>query len=394
MSLGSVLNQAGAGSYTRDQILSDTTKTAYGLTEAATPDDVFNNILLRFLAAGKNAGIITVTVKTPAGTPLSGVQIDNVTDINGTSVVTNEAGIATGFIEAGNTSYGISKYGDIEDVSAQQQVEVSGVYSGNLVATPRNFLKITSNGDYKFSVNVTRVDVSVGAAGGGSGGSYGRNQTNSATGASGAGGHAVIQEDVSFVYNTLYPAKIGAGGTSGLSNINEDRITGGTKGGNSSFLGVEAEGGEGGGPATLPYSGGIAVAGVGGAGNPNGTQGMTGTYDDGPAGSPGTEYIYTSFTETGLYGGSGGIGTIKMGFNTGTNPGGVGGQPGGGNGGSATSGASSGNATAGEAGADGLGGGAGVSGFWFSPVGSQQNPRAGKGGSGVVAIRMHLKATT
>lgn len=42
MSLGSVLNQAGAGSYTRNQILSDATKIAYGLTEAATPDDVFN----------------------------------------------------------------------------------------------------------------------------------------------------------------------------------------------------------------------------------------------------------------------------------------------------------------------------------------------------------------
>ena len=140
MSLGSVLNQAGAGSYTRDQILSDATKTAYGLTESATPDDVFNNILLRFQASGKNAGIITVSVKTPGGTPLAGVQIDNVTDINGSSVVTNEAGIATGFIKAGNTSYGISKYGDIADVSAQQRVEVSGIYSGNLIATPRNFL--------------------------------------------------------------------------------------------------------------------------------------------------------------------------------------------------------------------------------------------------------------
>ena len=56
MSLGSVLNQAGAGSYTRDQILTDATKTAYGLTEAATPDDVFNLLQPRYSTSGVLAG--------------------------------------------------------------------------------------------------------------------------------------------------------------------------------------------------------------------------------------------------------------------------------------------------------------------------------------------------
>lgn len=41
--MGQTLQQA-SNNYQRDEILTDTTKTAYGLESTATPDDVFNQI--------------------------------------------------------------------------------------------------------------------------------------------------------------------------------------------------------------------------------------------------------------------------------------------------------------------------------------------------------------
>ena len=387
MSLGSVLNQAGAGSYTRDQILTDATKTAYGLTEAATPDDVFNNILLRLLASERNAGIITVTVKTPGGSPLSGVAITNVTDVNGNNVVTNETGSATGFIPVGTSSYSISNYADIVNVSDSQTVATSGIYTGTLTAIPRNFLRITSTSNWRFSANVTRVDVSAAGAGGGGSGTCG----SDSPGAGGGGGYTQIQEDVPFLVAESYQAVVGVGGSGGQPASVYTPTASGANGGQSSFLGVIAAGGS---PGIAYYNGSSATS---GNGNGNGGE----ANDDG---AQGTGTIYDSFTNLKTVGGGGGGGRkyrIISSDEDNLIGGGNGGSPFGGTGGPAwyiatdrslPSGKGvSGNGVAG-------GGGGGSIGRRNSKEASGANgtfpAEGGDGYRGEVAIRMHLKVAS
>ena len=333
MSYGGILNQSGAGTYTAEEILPDSLKLQYGLSESAVPADVFENILMRFEMANRNAGLVNVYIHDTAGNPLPGVIINNITSIDNFTVITNENGKASGFASAGSVTVGVSQYADIENVSQVISVEVGKVYSVELTATTRNFLKITSTGNYRFSANVSRVDVSVGGGGG-------NGEVHNSAGAGGGGGYSTIQEDVDFEINTLYQAVVGNSGQQ------------------SSIMGVVAKGGN---PASNRRGG----TGNGTGGNP------------GYPGTNGTTYIYTSFTQQSLYGGGGG-GGADDGQNRGT-----GGSPGGGAGGY-EDGWGNRNGTNGT---NGLGGGGGGTGIHDGSVSGY----AGKGGSGVVAIRMHLK---
>lgn len=375
MSLGSVLNQAGAGSYTRNQILSDATKIAYGLTEAATPDDVFNNILLKFAMEAMDAGIVNVTVKTASGTPVSNLLISNLVDKDGSPVYTNDSGFASGLATVGNKSIGFSGYADVTEASQSVEVVKGNTYNINLTTTFRNFLEIAENGNWQFTDNVTRVDVSVGAAGGGGCGAV-TYETNEA-GWGGAGGDAVIQEDVSFTPFTKYSAVVGKGGAKGNKSTTTTGAAG-KDGGNSSFLGITAKGGEG------ADRGGSVPTGNGNGGKIDQT------------GGAGTKNIFSSFTEEKPYGGGGAGGITPVSWISGEIPatGKSGGAPGGGKSGDVNSKTSVKNS---DNGVDGLGGGGGGA-SWLrnGSSSSYQNyhGEAGRGGNGIIAIRMHLKVAS
>ena len=371
MSYGGILNQSGAGTYTAEEILPDSLKLQYGLSESAVPADVFENILMRFEMANRNAGLVNVYIHDTAGNPLPGVIINNLTSIDNSTVITNENGKASGFASAGSVTVGVSQYADIENVSQVISVEVGKVYSVELTATTRNFLRITSTGNYRFSENVRRADVN--PVGGGGGGNHFSpiGDSDIAAGAGGGGGDVVIQENVNFEYNVLYQAIVGNGGPVMQA------------GGASSFLNVIAEGGQPGerGPNSSQQA-------IGGSGNgKGGNGGNTNSTEIGGVGVAGNKQGFASFTETELFSGGGGGGTAK---NTGTvTAGGAGGSPFGGRGGNASNSIDTVvNAENGK----GFGGGGGGAGAFIrrgNSIPSLSYP--GSGYQGCINLRMHLK---
>ena len=321
-------------------LLTDSTKTYIGLDSSATPDDAFRSLYLLNVLSDKAS--FRLTVKTAGGTPIANLPVtcDKYLDGNSNPVAgplyTDENGVIDTFFANGSVTLSITGYADLENWSKQYSVVNGEQYEQEVALTTRNFLKITSSGNYKFSANVNRVDVSVGGGGG--------NGVNNNTygGGGGGGGYSTIQTGVSFTKDTAYPVVVGSSS------------------GQSSFLGVVANGGTSGSNRN------------GGAGN--GAGGGVGVN-----GGAGTTYIYTSFTAQTLYGGGGGGGAAS-----GTSRG-VGGSPGGGAGGVEEGWGNS----RGTNGTAGLGGGGGGSGSHEAGV----TRPGGTGASGVVAIRMHLKVT-
>ena len=295
---------------------------------------------------------VTLTVKSASGSPLSGVLVSGVFDDSGNAVYTNATGNASGYVSEGSTTISVKGYADIVDYSETIQVTKGASYTKAITLNTRNFLKITSSKNVKYSGNVSRVDVSVG----GGGGSGRCSNSESATGG-GGGGYSTIKENVSFEPNTSYSAVIGAGGA-GVAPRSD-----GLSGGTSSFMGVSATGGSGG------------TQSAGGAGNGKGGLCTSSRSKTTNAGN-GTTYIYTSFTEQALYGGGGAgvyyaYGNDDWWSSTAGTPGGGAGQI---------------NGWSGADGTDYLGGGGGGMATVYG------SDKSGKGGSGVVAIRMHLKS--
>ena len=330
-----------------------------------------------------NLATITVTVKTASGTGIGGVQVTNVFDEFGVTVSTDSNGVASGYVSSGDTTISVSGYADIEDVSDTSAYTKGSDYTKTLTVTPRNFLKVTSSQNLKFSSNVQRVDATCVGGGGSGGNSYRRTSSRGDTlrcGGGGGGGYCTVKESVDFIPNTLYPVVIGAGGALRTGNINYTGIAGGT----TSFLGITANGGNGGTDGSDSTETAIGN-GNGGTGNYyEGSEGGS-SVRNGGNGVAGSVAGYSSFTETVVYGGGGGGGSIEGGT--------VGSGAGyGGDGGKQNSSTSS-DATHAGAGADGYGGGGGGGGMGeYGSSDELVTARAGKGGSGCVAIRMHLKS--
>lgn len=327
---------------------------------------------------------IVCTLLDTNGNPVPGVIIDGIVDRNGKSVASNSSGIIRGFISEGSNTLSISGYADIEDFSTQVTLSSGEVLKKNITITTIDYLKITSAMSLKFSGNVETVDVALG--GGGAGGSWGT--TNYPTHTSqiyqqgGTGGGAgQVAERIGIIpeIHTTYNAVVGAGGGQAAA------------GGESSFMGVTAAGGKvngGGAGARINYP--III---------NGSVKTDGSTVAATAGTNGTGFLYASMTETFAYGGSGGGGGAA---GDGINyyyerllPA-VGGTPGGGKGYNQDYYVSWTNA---QNGADGLGGGGGGAGSVFEAESanydaSMYSNGAGKGGSGCITIRMHLKSAS
>lgn len=341
------------------------TKTKFGLGSTADLDDLLNNMYSRFSMIANNKALLIVMVKDASGAPIPNTLISGLQDESGSSgVLTNENGVAIGYADEGTANISVSGFADLVDKSVSQAVQKGITYNIDLSdIETRNFLKITSSGNYKFSGKITRVDVTVVGGGAGGNGGYCRDGASSGDRASvgGGGGYCVVQENVDFSPNTLYEAVIGAGGKGGIGNAYDDFSSEfyGENGGSSSFLGITANGG----------SHGTQT--VGGAGNGRGGK-VTGTaHDTGENGVAGSVLGYSSFTETVRYGGGGGAGW-----------GGTGGADFGGNGAtSRTSPPTTVQANTGGGGGGGLG-----------DVSRDDTTNGGDGGSGVITVRMYTAA--
>lgn len=361
-------------------LLQDSTEVSlFGAAADRTVDDAFKGLAGQLKLIMGDMASITVTLKDSAGTAIPGVLVQGILSESGQAVYSNDSGVAAGYISEGSQVVKVTGYADIVDYSETLSVTKGTSITKTITLTTRNFLKITSSQSVKFSGNVETIDFSIG--GGGGGGGYGLQYSYYyiASGGGGGGGYAVTAMGVSVTPETLYPAVVGAGGAKGAN------------GGTSSFMGNTAAGGAKGEDAAKSSSSGT-IGGFGGEGNGNGGAGVNGhgassSYRTsvGNDGTAGTQTIFTSFIETSPYGGGGGSGGALA-------AGGAGGSPGGGNGGGSSPTESP---RYGSNGTDTLGGGGG-SGYVENDDDNSDGTRyiydPGKGGSGCVAIRMHLKS--
>lgn len=368
-------------------LLQDETEISlFGNTNNRTVDDAFRGISGMLKLIKGDLAAMTLKVQASNGNGIRGVLINNLFNESGGPVYTDETGTATGYVAEGNVTLSISGYADIEDYSETIEITKGETYTKTWTVNALDFIKITSTQGVKFSENVQRVDISaVGGGGGAGGGIWLRDSSQGASGGAGGGGFVTNQESVPFSANTTYTAIIGAGGSAGGS-------ADGSKGGTTTFLGVSAEGGN---PGTKAFAEYVSPTqqvrpGTGGTGNGNGANGVWGNSaggslerdSNGLPGGTGTTSAYSSFTETSPLGGGGGSGASSGSFSS---VGGAGGQVGGGSGGDADYS----NVSDGEKGADGTGGGGG-SGSACELMDTIYIGVSGRGGSGCVAIRMHL----
>lgn len=360
---------------TKETLLQDSTEIGiFGNASNRTVDEALSGLMGRIDLIMQNVASMDLTVTDTAGHPIPGVYVNGVFNDNGDVMKTNASGQINGYVAEGDSTLSITDYADIAPYSEVFTAVKGQSYTKTIQVTTRNFLRLLSSGQYRFSENVKQVDVAaVGGGGGGTGGSA--NTDLEAAGAGGGGGYCTVQEDVSFVPGVSYPAIVGSGGTRGAgASDNTLTATAGGDGGQSSFLGVSANGGQG---------GNLGDGVQGGSGNGKGGNSPSSYQTSGLNGADGSVLGYSSFTETTRYGGGGGSGAY--GESRELTPG-EGGEGYGGDGGRYSPGSVIG-CTPGVDGYGG-GGGGGYAGDYSAGYGPAEN--GAKGGSGCIAIRMHL----
>ncbi len=363
------------GAFTKEETASDDVISLYGLESDDTPNDIFLLLYKKLKMINEGLAEVTIIAKTQSGNPLKGILLPDLKDSDGKDVYTDSSGKATFFAKGGTTAkITFSNYGDIEDFTESFTVNSGEIIAKEITLKVRNFFRVTSTQNVRFTKNTSRVDVSVGGGGGGAG-RIGKQSSGDPyrSAGGGGGGYAKSQENVEFVTDTTYTATVGAGG-----NVNE-------KGGTSSFMGVSAQGGE---PGQGSFDSSSNVE--GGQGNGNGADGVSTTFSmsvevPGNAGKSGANTIFNSFESSTPHGGGGGSGSLKRPGRYDSIDGGRGGSPGGGDGGDAAQN----NERNGKNGTNGTGGGGGSAGIWYDE-GSASFGTPGVGGSGVVTMRMHL----
>lgn len=356
------LNKAGILTHGTDlnkaNLLTDETAALLGLDSSAVPNDA----LMALYAFSKGMAQIRVTVKDASGNPFANIPVTGLSDVLwNTPVFTNANGVAVGYSMSGSKSFSTANILDITSVSKTVSVSAGGIYDVELVPARRNFALFESSvANLYISDAVDNVDVSVV-----SGGENGEN--------------AVVRSQAS---NFKY-YRSGKGGNSGTSakqyaidvtkkeSLFVPVVVGGSNGGTSSFLGVEAKvSSSGGGPS--------AATNVAGA-------------SSGVNGNPGSDYsgsYFSSFLEESPCGGSGSSGGVGGTANgSPTTSGGQKGSPNGGIGGTgSTQSATNGSAATGYGGG---GGGAGAPGSLSSNNSTVFS--GGAGYKGIVSARIHFK---
>lgn len=377
------INEAGfarvGDALNKNNLLKDRTEVAlFGSAADRTVDDAFYGIGNKLKLIMSDMASITLTVKSASGNALSGVLVHGIYDDSGNEMLTDSSGVVMGYVAEGSATISISGYADIVDYSETINVVKGNSYTKTITVSVRDFLKITSSKNLKFSGNVEQLDVTAVGGGGGGGGGVATHVSIQAGGGGGGGGYCVVEEAVAFTANTSYAAIIGAGGVGGTSYVGNYTPTAGGNGGATSFAGVTAAGGSGGGAGSSGLSSGSG--GLGGGGNGIGGRGSARNNNTGTVGGDGSVLGYSSASETVRYGGGGGGGSGGANSNY---PGTAGG---------ADFGAGGAGYVSDPTAASNTGGGGGGGRVYYSEEGSSSKANGGAGGSGCVAIRMHLKA--
>lgn len=329
-----------------------------------------------FLYARRRSPIeyqVSITVLDQDSNPVDGIAINglysNAEGSRNGLAVTGSNGVATGISYQQQATFTTDAYTDLTAGSVSLVMTEGSVTEGTINVTFTNFVQWTASGTARFSHYVKRIDVSAAGGGGGGGLAYTAESAHRYVGGGGgAGGYAIQQTDVSFEPDTDYPATVGAGGKAGSST---GTVYAPEDGGQSSFLGVTANGGHAG------TSGGNSSAAVG---NGNGAigwiSGSASGQDNSAPATAGTQQIYASFTEMKTVGGGGGCGSYNNAPSNGAN---VGAAPNGGKGANKDAAATAGGVAGGGGGAYRESGGGAV----------QEHGAGNRGGRGEVAIRLY-----
>ena len=338
-------------------MLTPATGNKYGLTDGNAEQAV--SISMDFISM---IGAISIYVFDPLGDPVEGAIINGISG----NRVTNNNGFAQGTLIS-NPITVKSPYVDLKDKS----VDASG-YVGTVTpvrvtldsVVENSVIRYTTSTSVKFTKAVKSIDVCCVGGGGGGGTTPHSNGNPNPTGGAGGGGGGIVNKyniPVSSGYSQYI--KIGSGGKGGYT-VGGQKIYG-EAGGTTSFMGVSAKGGEGGYLNTfndyvLAGQPGVDGCGYGGSGNHGGSNTTISEFDDGKT----------------FYSGGGGAGIFET---TQTGNRFKGGSPNGADGGVTIS-----PMTIIPPSVAGIGGGGGGA----SNV--PPNYTGGSGGSGLVAIRIHL----
>ena len=340
-------------------MLTSATGNKYSLTDGNAEQAV--SISMDFIST---IGAISIYVFDPLGNPVEGAVIQGLSG----NPSTNASGFVQGTV-VDNPVTVKSPYVDLKDksVNVTSYVGTTTAMRVTLESLGENgIVRFTRSTNVKFSHVAKTVDVCC-VGGGGGGGQSANKQTATyefnGGGAGGGGGGIVNSYGINVSADTSYSISIGNGG--GIEG------TGGT----TTFLSVSAPGGTGG-SRSGDYPNFQQVAGLAGiAGCGNG-----GYYSAGGSNTTISEFNDGKTFYSG--GGGAGVGERVATENNKLK----GGSPNGASGAIADY-----NVTA-KAGVAGIGGGGGGAAYYYNSSGSTINNdiRAGSGGSGLVAIRIHL----
>lgn len=339
--------------YTKEQVLSDATKTLYGLGSSAVPDDVF------FESVEANTGYIYITTKTSSGV-VAGIpiMIDGV--YAGKTGINGKARISVPF---GAHTIKVVRPLDIASVTPNTfNINVTDVNAivleSTCVLSTATEATISTSGNYGFSDRVEDFDVCAVGGGGGGGAINDADTSSSASGisaAGGGGGYVTNKLNILAKLFNLFSAVIGAGGIGGSTEGTSSgkKVSAGQEGGSSSITSIitnenitanggkggeaskndKADGGDGG------SGGGGAVASsfgrgspVGGSGGQNGADGQTVSQIDGTGiggtGQGTTTKPFADTTRTALSPGGGGAAVSYKGASLSNGTAQTGGSPG------------------------------------------------------------------
>ena len=340
-------------------MLTSATGKKYGLTDGNAEQAV--SISMDFISM---IGAISIYVFDPLGNPVEGAVVQGLSG----NPSTNASGFVQGTVVANPVTVK-SPYVDLKDqsVNVTSYVGTTTAMRVTLESLGENgIVRFTRSTNVKFSHVAKTVDVCC-VGGGGGGGQSANKQTTTyefnGGGAGGGGGGIVNSYGINVSADTSYSISIGNGG--GI---------GGT-GGTTTFLSVSAPGGTGGSRSgDYPYIQQVAgLAGIAGCGN-------GGYYSAGGSNTTVSEFNDGKTFYSG--GGGAGVGERVATENNKFK----GGYPNG------ASGAIAGQMNTAKAGTAGIGGGGGGAAYYHNSSGATINNdiRAGSGGSGLVAIRIHL----
>lgn len=293
--------------------ITDDTAATIGVAQDTTVDAAINTIGISVKLLKDESGYITLTVKDSSGVPIAGIEFSNIKDASGNSVVTNENGIASGYIKKGSQTIAIQGYVDIVDYSETIDIVPGNIYTKEITVTDAAAeVLYEESKTVRFSNRVSQFDVcAVGGGGGGGSGRFSNNSYSGFSGGGGGGGNVVNLLDNICNKSSKLILVIGSGGKGGAYRQSYGNGYNGANGGmtsveyNGSVI-VSATGGA--------YGfGGNIESGLGGSGNGAGGNGVkcdTDTINVGVSGSV-HKYNDNSLPLAGGGGGTGGSGYSK-----------------------------------------------------------------------------------